>query len=310
MDDIVKQDDIMYAELSYDDTVVTLGGNSLSNDNIFISSDGVEGWYSSPATKASQTERQAGNGAHDVPENNLLYAARTVVVHVMVGHSSQTRGTRLKAWEKLQMAIGKDVTFRLVDDTSDTFVYGYIDLNDFDSERPNMATEGKMTVYCPRPERLSFNPHIGSMSSWRNKMSGGLQFDSLGDTDPIRYLHYPLTFGEGAVRDSNVCTVVNNGTYTSYPIITVSGYIEPDFTIVNNVTGGELQYKGDYYTSGDTIIFDSRSRTASINGVDVTRKLVSRDFPVVPPKSSVTLSVIANSTSYGVVNVICYDTFI
>ena len=41
---------------------------------------GLSGWLSSPDAKVDLTERLAGDGAHDVQDAQILYAARTVTI--------------------------------------------------------------------------------------------------------------------------------------------------------------------------------------------------------------------------------------
>jgi hypothetical protein len=296
--------DIAYAQLTYGSTTVTLGGHSISNDNLFITDDGIEGWHASPATKASQTERQAGNGAHDVPQVDMLYAARTVTVHVGCGSSRTTRGERLDAWKKLQYAIGQPVQFRVVDDTSDTYVdNAYIDLADFDAGRPNGATTGTMTVYCPRPERLSTVIRTGTMVPSSGN-GGGLTFDVQNSVAGA--LLFPLTFGKGALRTGNVCTIVNNGSSTAYPVIKASGSFSNGIIINNTSNGTQLSYNN--WVTWQPLILDARSRTAMINGVDVSRNLNHREFPTIPPGGSITLALIASGS--GTVKVTSHDTWI
>lgn len=296
--------DIAYAQLTYGSTTVTLGGHSISKDGLFITGDGIEGWHSSPATKASQTERESGNGAHDVPQVDVLYAARTVTVHVGIGDHTTSRGAQLAAWAKLQAAIGQLVQFRVVDDTSDTYVdNAYIDLADFNAGRPNGATTATMTVYCPRPERLSTVNRTGTMVP-SNGNGGGLTFDVQNKVAGA--LLYPLTFGAGALRTGNVCTIANEGTSTAYPIITASGSFPQGITINNTSNGTQLSYNN--WVTWQPLILDARSRTAMINGVDVSRNLNHREFPTIPPGGSITLALIASGS--GTVKVTSHDTWI
>lgn len=299
--------DIAYAQLTYGSTTVTLGGHSISKDGLFITGDGIEGWHSSPATKASQTERESGNGAHDVPQVDVLYAARTVTVHVGIGDHTTSRGAQLAAWAKLQAAIGQLVKFRVVDDTSDTYVdNAYIDLADFNAGRPNGATTATMTVYCPRPERLSTQGNTAIMIPSTNS-GGGLTFvDGVESLDDTKVLSYPLNFGDGAIRSNNVCTITNRGTYTAAPMIIASGHFPNG--IVINIAGEDKQLKYPDSIYWVPLTLDCRSRTAFVNGIDRTRTLTSRDFPTIPTGSSITLSLYAQGT--GKVTVISHDTYI
>ena len=55
------------------------------------------------------------------------------------------------------------------------------------------------------------------------------------------------------------------------------------------------------------LVLDSRSRTASIGGLDVSRNLRQRGFPTVQPGGS--LAVNLQSIGNGYVSVECHDTY-
>jgi hypothetical protein len=67
-----------------------------------------------------------------------------------------------------------------------------------------------------------------------------------------------------------------------------------------------LQYDGAI--GAVPLTLDSRSQTASMGGVDVSRNLSRRDFPVVPASGSVSLRLM--SAGSGWVTASCRDTFI
>jgi len=76
--------------------------------------------------------------------------------------------------------------------------------------------------------------------------------------------------------------------------------------VTNSATGEQLGYSDG--VSSAPVILDSRTRTASVNSVDVTRNVYLREFPVVGAGETVTLSLEAAGT--GTVEVNLRDTFI
>ena len=59
---------------------------------------------------------------------------------------------------------------------------------------------------------------------------------------------------------------------------------------------------------GSELILDSRTRTASVNGVDVSETLISRGFPTVPPQGG--LSLLLRTVGGGWVDVESHDTYL
>lgn len=143
-------------------------------------------------------------------------------------------------------------------------------------------------------------PSIGTLVPSTGS-GGGLVF---AGTNHV--LQWPLSFGAGAIRTGNVCTLTNSGTMPADVIIKASGNMPEGFAITDISTGKQLAY-GQAVT-WQPVVLDSRTRTASVAGVDVSRGLTSRDFPTVPAGGSITLSLAASGT--GTVTAICHDTYI
>ena len=132
----------------------------------------------------------------------------------------------------------------------------------------------------------------------------------VGDYKPyyerVNVLPWPLSFGAGAIRTGNSCTLTNSGTIPADITINASGYMPGGIAVTDTSTGRQLAYGQTVTWSGLTL--DSRTRTASVAGVDVSRSLTSRDFPTVPAGGSVTLSLQASGT--GTLTATCHDTYI
>jgi hypothetical protein len=127
-----------------------------------------------------------------------------------------------------------------------------------------------------------------------------------GDSYPVptgNGLSYPLNYGTGGVA-SNVALLLNQGSATAFPVLTVTGPFPNGVQI--QWGGNALQYDGAI--GAVPLILDSRSRTASMGGVDVSRNLSRRDFPTVPANGSVSLRLMSAGT--GWVTAVCRDTYI
>ena len=195
--------------------------------------------------------------------------------------------------------MGRTVTLRVVDETSDTRVTGHaslaVDAKDRWDPHWQLAT---LTVTCPRPERLSTAVSRGVMVPEAASASRGLVWASGG-------LVWPLSYGEG-VASASVCTVANRGTWPAMPVITASGDMPDGFVLTDVGTGLQLAYAQP--VRYQPLVLDCRTRTASVAGVDVTRGLSARAWPAVPAHGSLTLALDASGT--GQVEVSCHDTYI
>lgn len=265
---------------------------------LVVTSDGITGWDSAPDAKVTSTERQTGNGAHDIRESEILYQSR--VVTIGIGAFGRTRDETLAAMKSLSAAQERLVTMRVVDALTDTYCeLGYTHVT-WDPLYYAGACTGTLTVTFPRPERLSTKSSTASMTPATGN-GGGLVF-----AGSSHVLQWPLSFGEGALRTGNVCTLTNSGTIPADVIITASGDMPQGLAITSVSTGKQLAY--GLGVTWQPVVLDSRTRTASVAGVDVSRGLTSRDFPTVPAGGSITLSLTASGT--GTVTATCHDTYI
>ena len=261
-------------------------------------SGGVAGWDSAPDAKVSSTERQTGDGAHDVSESDIEYESRVVTVNIAA--FGETRDEVLAAMRRLQAAHKQLVTMRVVDASSDTYCErGYVVVK-WDKEWHEQTATGTLTATFVRPYRLSTLPSEGMMVPATGD-GGGLVFNATTHS-----LMWPLSFGAGAIRTSNSCTLTNSGTIPADITINASGYMPGGIAVTDTSTGRQLAY-GQTVT-WSVLTLDSRTRTASVAGVDVSRSLTSRDFPTVPAGGSVTLSLQASGT--GTLTATCHDTYI
>lgn len=268
-------------------------------DCLCIAKGGIEGWWSTPAAKVNVTARGQGDGGHDVSEDDISYASRTVTLHWNANASS--RDALLALTDSVRRLVHRQVRMRVVDGTEDTCCSGgYMVLTQQPDYRSGSIADSTITIVFERPERLSSTPQ-------RYQLLPSIESDHVGLSygDSGKGLAYPLSYGKAAVDARNVCTLVNNGSSRAYPVFTVQGPW-PD--------GVQLTFPGldmslDYSQAVGSVplVLDSRSRAASIGGLDVSRNLRQRGFPTVPPGGSTTVNL--QSVGDGYVTVECHDTY-
>ncbi len=122
----------------------------------------------------------------------------------------------------------------------------------------------------------------------------------------VNVLHWPLSFGAGAIRTGNSCTIYNNGTIPADITITASGNMPDGFALTNLATGEQLVYGG--MVTYQPVTLDVFDGTAFIAGVDVSRNIGSWDFSGVPAGGSCSFSLQASGT--GTVQISCRDTYV
>lgn len=286
----------LYAELSFGDESLTLATGGFSSDGLALSSDGVQGWYSTPTPKVSMTEMQTGDGAHAVAERDIFYSARTVTVGWMA--SGKGRAETASSALALLAAAHRLVRLRVVDADHDTYCTGYVQVDGDAGIAHERMMSGTFSVTCPDPRRLSTEAHRVQLLPVAG-VSGGLFYGDDGAG-----LAYPLNYGASAETLQNVGTLANAGTSPAYPVATVTGPIEGGLRVDSD--GGSVAYSQP--VGGVPLTLDSLTRTASVAGLDVSRNLTSRGFPVVPAGGSVSVSFQAYGTGWATVE--WHDTYI
>lgn len=286
--------------LTADGESVTLHGGAFDGHGIALT--GLSGWYQTPDAKVTVTSRGQGDGGHDIVADNVMYDARVVTVgyRIIAGSDREEALRQLALLDKL---VHRLVTCRVIDDGQDTCCSGGYYVRSLEQKIQNPLWQnlsGDITLVFERPERLS-------TMAQRCQLLPSIESDRVGLSygSAARGLAYPLSYGMAAVDARNVCTLVNNGSSRAYPVFTVQGPW-PD--------GVQLTFPGldmslDYSQAVGSVplVLDSRSRTASIGGLDVSRNLRQRGFPTVPPGGSTAVNL--QSVGDGYVTVECRDTY-
>lgn len=270
-------------------------------DALMIAESGVEGWYSTPDLKTGYTERGTGDGAHDVSASDVLYASRVVTLHFIV--NARTRNGILSLVEQVERLAHQLVRFRLVDDGCDSFVQGMCAVNvPGEYGRDGWLDDCSLTVTCVRPERLAWTAQKRQVSCLYESY-GGLFYGG-----EAKGLVYPLSYGGVASDARNVCTLVNRGSSRAYPIFTINGSYSISVELSLSCDG-KRSTLGFRRGANDTApaVLDTRSRTASMGGVDVSEDIYRRGFMSIPPQGAMT--VVLSSAGSGWVDVECRDTW-
>ena len=288
-----------YGELWAGDELVCRFNPADSSDRgLYITANGVEGWDTLPDAKVELHERGQGDGAHDVPETDILYSARTVTVHYeAVGYS---RADLLSLVRRINTAAHRSCRLRMVDGDEDTYCEGYVAQMGRDSQW-NPLLENNLTLHfvCPRPERLAWDARrFQLVPAWDAGL--GLSYGS-GNAG----LAYPLSYGRSASGSRNVGVLVNGGSSRAFPVFTVNGSFPSGVRL--DFPGLDAGLEFSQPVGVVPLVLDCRSRTASVGGLDVTRHLTRRGFPVVPAGGSVSVSL--QSAGSGWVDCLVRDTW-
>ena len=273
----------------------------------------LSGWLGSPDAKVNLVERANGDGAHDVPASTVSYAARTVSVEYrLLPVDAHGRDELLAMQDSVRAFLHKHVRVRVRDETMDTYCDGYVAQLTMGENVQNVNRQtqtGTIDIVCARPEILSTQVQSGQMlPSQVNVGGGGLSYNpseltTLAGTSGLRY---PLTYMTvERIEQPNQVTLTNRGTSDAYPVFVCNGPMPDGVDLVVEGTGLWLRCSQPVY--GTPLVLDSRSRTATVGGLDVSRTLVSRGFPVVPAGGSITVTL--RTTGTGWVDASMHDTW-
>lgn len=259
-----------------------------------LHASGLAGWYGTPDGKWDLTERQLGDGAFAIEPSQVVYSSRTVTVD---GYAlGRTRAEALSSLAPLGAMAHRLVSIAVDDGVAETYATGALTAEVGKGVRGGAVTF-TLTIVCPDPRRYGTDTLSATLVPGGNA-DGGLDLSE-------ERLAWPLAWGESAASHS-VATLHNAGTSTAYPTISIRGDIG-DVTIAEPATGRELSISG--YIGWQPIVLDCLSRTASIGGVDVTRRLGRRDFPSIAPGGDTTLALMCSGTN-GSISIEWHDTYI
>lgn len=271
--------------ITWDDGEVYFRGDHPEQMGLFVTSDGIEGWDSSPTAKVSMTEKATGDGSHAITDADVLYSSRVVTVNFRAHGGS--RDEVLGYIRQVAQACHRVVKLRIVDGTSDLYCMGYSE-HSIEAEWNDRWGIGTLTVTCPDPIRYSTQIHRIQISP-NYSVTNGLSF---GDGEG---LVFPLSYGEIIQGAENIGTLHNSGTAKAYPVITVNGRVDGGF--VFEFGQRSLSYSQPVTTV--PLVLDSSTRIATIGDLDVSRSLTSRGWPELEPGGSLTVVLLGSGSGYA-----------
>lgn len=269
-------------------------------DCLCIAKGGIEGWWSTPAAKVNVTARGQGDGGHDVSEDDISYASRTVTLHWNANASS--RDALLALTDSVRRLVHRQVTMRVVDGAEDTYCSGgYMVLTQQPDYRSGSIADSTITIVFERPERLSSLAHSGEARA-SVVQAGGLSYGAANAG-----LAYPLSYG-AVSGGATLCRLPNNGTSRAYPTYTINGDWPSGVSLYLNCDGKrtEIRYASPIHL-GTPVLLDTRTRTATLGGVDVSRHLSSRGWRTIPAGKG--LTVLLGTAGNGWVTCSSHDTY-
>lgn len=281
-------------------TITLDGSQDYRGPGIALTS--IQGWYEPPNPKVNTISRNDGDGGHDINPQDILYEARVITLGYRI-IAGPDRALALRLLADIDRLVHGLVDCRVIDQGRDAYCAGGYYARSLDQAVQNPAWQnmtGSITLVFERPEILSFRPQ-------RYQLLPSIESDRVGLSygSAAKGLAYPLSYGTAAVDARNVCTLVNDGSSRAYPVFTVQGPWP---------NGVQLTFPGldmslDYSQAVGSVplVLDSRSRAASIGGLDVSRNLRQRGFPTVPAGGSTAVNL--QSVGDGYVTVECHDTY-
>ena len=308
-----------YAELSAEGVEPVRFHGSGTLDALGLTGDGITGWYSMPAVKVDATARGQGDGGHDIAEDTIMYASRTVTLHWNA--NSADRAGVLALTDLIRRFAHRLVRLRVVDADSDTYCEGgYLAMNQASVYRHAMVEPSKVTIVFERPERLATNAQLFQLLPLDGQGQGlfyGDRLETYWTGEPNNSvsvlsvtpgpdgLAYPVNYGRPGGDGRNRGVLENHGTSRAYPQLTVVGDFPQGVRLLLG-DGAIIEYTQPV-TVGAPLDLDFRSRTARVDGRDMSRWLRHRGFSPVKARSS--MSIVLKSEGEGYVTCLTHDTY-
>lgn len=273
----------------------------------------LSGWIGSPDAKVQLSEREGGDGAHDIPVDDIRYSSRAVSVGFRFKAGSDSRDFVLSLLDELKVMLHRAVTVRVDDGLRRTYCTGYVSQLTVDQKQQlvdDQTLSGTVDIVCPRPEILSVDARswqLGAKPLAATQGEGvGLRYSPAPSKSGTMGLSYPLRYAEGAIPNAgNTATLINHGTSRAYPIFVCNGPLPHGVRLTFGGLQEPLVCEQPVY--GVPLVLDCRSRSAEVGGLDVSRTLTSRGFPTVPPGGSLPVTLSADGT--GWVDAMVRDTY-
>lgn len=255
-----------------------IGGRAPASSGIVVTDKGIDGWYDLPGMKTAVEERVGSDGAFQLQDRDLTYSARTVTFNL--AFIGDTREEAIAVFNRVNAMNHQIVRVRVLD-VDDTWVDGWIE-SKFPSD---YSTSGHfaVTVHANDPRRYGTDAQQYTLLPG----AGGGAFQYV--------VTYPIDYGTAGEQSS--CIVMNPGSASGWPTITVTGYLRDGFVLVDS-TGRSIAYS-EQVLPGAPVVIDCKRRVATIDGVSVSRHLTARDWFEVPGQGTLGISFITPQVSGG-----------
>lgn len=222
----------------------------------------ITGWYGLPSARGESDAIPGSNGSY-VPEN-VYRSERQVTVTGYV--HQRDHESAIRVLDSMSQAFASDSVLEMGVQDSDGWWYREVIVTAFETDDPRGTGFARFTIDLISPDPVRYREPVVVGPVKLPVRSGGLVLPQA----------FPWDFGS---YDGDVATVVNDGTVPVLPRTVVTG---SGSSLTVHGAGRRVQF-GAF--SGE-FVFDSSERRAWLNGTDVTRQLVRRDWPVVEPGES------------------------
>lgn len=248
----MDNDSIAYIEMFG----VVLSGAKRPEDGLYWTD--LEGWWGLPDLKTDSDSIPGANGrfsrAHHYRDSRVI----TLVGHILTESSSGLVSVRHRLEAALSVGYGQ---MTVVTDSYGSWSR-MVEVDTLEIEPDHGKEWTKFTVDMVAPDPLRYQ-------EWEVRGPVGLPVQEGGLILPKAF---PWDFGNSIIQ---VIQVDNTGDVPIYPKMTLQGSAESVALRGGPMT---LEY-GDF---DGTLTFDSDERRAWLDGTDVTRWMVRRDWPVIP----------------------------
>jgi hypothetical protein len=243
-------------------------------------------WDGVPGTRGDSDPIPSANGSYQ--RTSIVRMSRAISVNAAILADSPEEYIRVRQRVEALPAQGE-----MRADLGDGYWSRHVEVQaiKIPDARAGAETEFTIDLIAPDPVRYSEMLTVGPV---------GLPVREGGLVLPAAF---PWNFGK-SIRP--VGTVANTGALPIYPRMILSSSIPDGDAHADGVTVHGGPQRVSFGAFSGTLIFDSRDRRAWLNGVDVTRQVIRRDWPVVAPGVSADFFFVADEPSPDLVLTVEY----
>lgn len=248
------------------------GREYIHESGLFVTNDGVDGWFDLPGVKSAREDRAGADGNFGISDRDVVYSARTVTFNLAAVVRDRAEAVAVQSQFN---ALSHRVVEVRVDDVDDTFVTGTIQTA-FGPRWVDDVGEFVVTVDTDDPRRYATVAQVVTLTGAAS--TGGVRY-------PVQY---PIRYYGDSAGASPSGTVENVGTARSWPVITVYGDMQGGFTLIDSL-GRAITYTDDVYLSSPVTI-DCGRRVATVLGANRSTALSRREWFDVDDGQSLTVT--------------------